>query len=264
MVNREDFLVNSNGISISCSMFSMDPNYDRPVLLLCHGMPAGDNRQGDVSTEFSGQELDYPAIAEWFALEGFNTIIFNFRGTGESGGNFHPLGWVQDLNSLIDFVNSRRDLKAENIAIFGSSLGAAISIYVASRRQDVGAVVSFASPATMLARKNPQDAIQRFRDIGIIRDDSFPDSIDQWASESEELSPDKSIENISPRPILLIHGTSDEVVPTESAHILYSMAGKPKKIKILENVGHRLRSEPEALMCAIDWLKTVFVSNPLV
>ena len=154
--------------------------------------------------------------------------------------------------------------KDENIAIFGSSLGAAISIYVASRRQDVAAVVSFASPSAMSARKNPEDAIQRFRDMGIIRDDSFPESIDGWASESEELSPDKSIENISPRPILLIHGTGDEVVPFENANILYSMAGQPKEMKILENVGHRLRSEPEALKYAIDWLKTVFVSNPLM
>ena len=260
MINREDFLINSNGIPIVCSLFCMHPDDDRPILVLCHGMPAGDNRQNGFDRGHAIEELDYASIAEWFALEGFKTVIFNFRGTGESGGNFHPMGWVEDLNSLIDYLKSRNDLEAENVAIFGSSLGAAVSIYVASRRTDISAVVSFASPATMLARQYPRETIERFRDMGIIRDDSFPDSIDEWAYESEKLSPDKSVENISPCPILVIHGTSDEVVPVESASILYSIAGDPKQLKILENVGHRLRGEPEALTYAIDWLKTVFVS----
>ena len=104
MINREDFLINSNGIPIVCSLFCMHPDDDRPILVLCHGMPAGDNRQNGFDSGHAIEELDYASIAEWFALEGFKTVIFNFRGTGESGGNFHPMGWVEDLNSLIDYL----------------------------------------------------------------------------------------------------------------------------------------------------------------
>jgi fermentation-respiration switch protein FrsA (DUF1100 family) len=225
-------------------------------------MPAGnknDNKYG-IDPQHA-VELDYPTIAEWCALEGLNTIIFNFRGTGQSGGNFHPLGWAEDLEAILDFLIKQEYVKKDSIAVFGSSMGAAIAIYVAARRKEIAGVVSFASPAIMNRRANPELAIERFRDMGIIKDANFPESIEQWADESRVLNPVEWIAKISPRPILLIHGDADEVVSPGSLEILYREAGYPKDMKMLEGIGHRLRSEPDALKFAIEWLTYKFVST---
>ena len=56
--------------------------------MLCHGFPAG---PGGART--SGQT--YPEFAERLAAEtGWTVLTFNFRGTGESGGEFSLAGWL--------------------------------------------------------------------------------------------------------------------------------------------------------------------------
>ena len=63
------------------------------------------------------------------------------------------------------------------------------------------------------------------------------------------------IGRISPRPLLMIHGEKDDLVPVEHAHRLYERAGEPKELVILPGAGHRLRLEEKAITTALNWLK---------
>src|SRR5881227_3538610 len=92
----------------------------RPALVLCHGFPAG---PGGALT--SAQT--YPDLADHLAAEtGWTVIAFNFRGAGESEGNFSLLGWLDDLVAVVDHAV---DLpRVGGVWIAGSSAGGSLAL----------------------------------------------------------------------------------------------------------------------------------------
>ena len=258
VVLRENAWVNSDGISLAASLFIPPGSGPHPGLVLCHGMPVSSGVRSDMdhhSLSDSGYELDYADLAEWCAWEGFATVIFNFRGTGDSGGNFHHLGWTQDLDVIISWLREKPHVDLNRIFLIGSSLGAAVAIYVTAHRDDVAGLVSFASPSVMLARHQPVEAVEKLRKLGVIRDAWFPESLEEWANESEKISPAKWVGNVAPRPLLLLHGDADQVVPAENAHALFDLAGENKELLLLSGVGHRFRHEAIVMSKSLEWIK---------
>ena len=259
MVLRENSWVNSNGISLATSLFIPPGSGPHPGLVLCHGMPVSSGVRSDMDHSFGGDELDYADLAEWCAWEGFATVIFNFRGTGDSGGNFHHLGWAQDLDTIISWLRDKPDVDHTRIVLIGSSLGAAVAIYVAAHREDVAGLVSFASPSVMVARSQPVEAVERLRKLGIIRDAWFPESLEDWAHESEKISPARWVGDVAPRHLLLLHGDADQVVPVQNAHALFDLAGENKELFLLSGVGHRFRHEASVMSKSLEWIKGKFL-----
>ncbi|PIP48965.1 MAG: hypothetical protein COX14_01740, partial [Chloroflexi bacterium CG23_combo_of_CG06-09_8_20_14_all_45_10] len=107
----------------------------------------------------------------------------------------------------------------------------------------------------LTGKETAPSAIQHFRDIGVIRDKNFPPSIEEWLRGFEVVSPIHWIDKISPRPLLLVHGDADEVVPLEQAHRLYQKAKEPKKLAIIPGAKHKLRLEETAIATVLSWLK---------
>ena len=259
MVTRENLWLDSDGIRLAASLFMPLGSGPHPGLIICHGMPAGPQSGTGIPVTSDG-ELGYPALAEWCAWEGFATVIFNFRGTGESGGNFHTLGWARDLYAVVSWLQERPEVDVSRILLLGSSLGAAVAIYVTAHRQDVAGLVSFASPAVMGTRSQPAEAVERMRGLGIIRDLDFPPSLEEWAQEGQELSPVDWVGKIAPRPLLLLQGDADDTVHPDNVHVLLERAGAGKELRMLAGVGHRFRQEKTAVGTALEWLKEKFLS----
>ena len=63
-----------------------------PTVCVCHGIPA--ERRHPV-------DRGYRLLAERICRQGFAVFIFNFRGTGDSGGNLDILGWTRDLRQSL-------------------------------------------------------------------------------------------------------------------------------------------------------------------
>jgi alpha-beta hydrolase superfamily lysophospholipase len=60
---------------------------------------------------------------------------------------------------------------------------------------------------------------------------------------------------LSPRPLLLIHGDADTILPHQSSEAIYERAREPKTIKIVHGAGHRLsEAEDEIFDLTVDWL----------
>jgi len=185
-------------------------------------------------------------------------LIFNFRGTGRSEGNLDILGWSRDLQAALDFLYSLKEVDKTRFCLLGFSGGAAVSIYTAAHDPRVSSVTTCACPAdfrSLPQRETTLDIIQRFRQIGAIRDKDFPPSIEEWEKGIETVSPIKWIDKISPRPLLLVHGDADEGIPLEHAQKLYQKAKEPKELKIIPGAKHNLRLEKAAMDFVLDWLK---------
>ena len=247
---KKDVVLRVEDATISGRLYLPGGKTSYPTVCVCHGIPA---RIPDLS------DRGYPLLAEGICYEGFSVLIFNFRGTGVSGGNFDILGWTRDLKAVIDYLWALPEVDRSYLSLFGFSGGAAISIYVASQDKRVSSVVTCACPAEFTFSTEadaPQSAIEHFRSIGAIRDKDFPRSTEEWLSGFRLISPIKYVAEIASRPLLLVHGSEDEVVEVSHAHKLYDGAGEPKQIIIVAGAGHRLRQDDKAMAFVIDWLKS--------
>ncbi len=247
---KRDFTLTVDGLRLPGEVRLPEIKGPCPGLILCHGIPSGQQP----STGDSG----YPGLAQRFCNAGFITLIFNFRGCGPAQGNLDMLGWTRDLKAAIDYLASLAEVDRSHICVLGSSAGAAASVYVTAKDPRISALVTFASPATFSFLSNREQAINtiaHFRNIELIRDKDFPPSIDEWLDGFNTVSPIRWVDKISPRPLLLIHGEKDDLVPVEHARQLYERAGQPKEIVLIPDAGHRLRLEEKAVTTALKWLK---------
>jgi uncharacterized protein len=214
---------------------------------LCHGIPSpnpGPPNQG------------YPQLAERFAIEGFITCVFNFRGTGQSGGNLDLLGWTHDLEAVVAHMTKIPYVDQSRIFLMGFSAGAATSIYVAARNARISAVVSCASPAEFPSLRL-DELLQQCRNLGTIKEELYSFSPKEWRDHFFEINPIRWIDRISPRPLLIIHGTSDELIDQNHAERLYEKAKEPKRLVVIPEAGHRLRTNEMAMDTALSWLKAL-------
>jgi len=98
----EKFSLKIHDLRIQGEIYALSPAPQSfPALILCYGIPARTKEPDD---------RGYPLLAERFCREGFLFLIFNFRGAGLSGGNFDILGWAEDLDGILDYLMSRRDV----------------------------------------------------------------------------------------------------------------------------------------------------------
>jgi len=221
-----------------------------PTVCVCHGIPVAPPDPSD---------RGYPLLAERICCEGLAVLIFNFRGTGASGGNLDLSGWTRDLKAGIDYLWALPEVDRSHLSLLGFSAGAAVSICVAAQDNRVSSVASCACPAeftSLIEADDLQSVINHFRDIGAIRDKDFPPSVEDWVGGFKLVSPVSYVTEIAPRPLLLVHGNKDELVDVGHAYRLYARAGEPKQVIIFDGAGHRLRQNDRAMAIIIDWLKS--------
>jgi len=240
-----------DGISIFGQLFLPDSTVQYPLVCLCHGAPSGSPPEPD--------DGGYPALAEIICRENLAVYFFNFRGTGDSGGNIDFLGWTRDLQAVVDYLWNTNNIDKSCFYLVGFSAGAAVSIYVASKDTRISGVAACACPAhfgLFTESGSPQSTIDRYREIGAIRDDDFPPSLEGWFDNLNQVTPLDHVAGIAPRPLLLIHGSYDETVPVDHAHSLYEKAGNPRKLVVIDGAGHRLRRDDKAVSVVLGWLKS--------
>jgi len=222
-----------------------------PTVCVCHGIPSGNPPDPD--------DGGYPLLAEKLCGEGFAVFIFNFRGTGASGGNLDMPGWTRDLGAAIDYLGTLPEVDRSHLMLLGFSGGAAVSVYVAAQDRRVSSVVACACPAEFTfssIAEGPQSVAEHFRSIGAIREKDFPRSAEEWLNGFKLVSPVEYVAGIAPRPLLVVHGSNDETVELSHAYRLYERAGEPKQIIIINGATHRLRQNDEAMARVLDWLKS--------
>ena len=63
-VTRQDYRLDSGGISLAATLFVPPGPGPHPALVICHGMPAGPRSDpGGSDTDTEGEGLEYPGLA---------------------------------------------------------------------------------------------------------------------------------------------------------------------------------------------------------
>lgn len=156
---------------------------------------------------------------ETFARLGVNVMALDYRGYGKSEGTPDEAGIYRDADATYrDLVETRR-FQPQNIFIYGHSLGGAVAIDLASRRECGGLIVeSSFTRGTEMARRMLLIPLLEY--IPKSRFDSLAKITRVGA------------------PILVMHGTRDSVVPFSMGERLYEAAREPKSFFPVEGAGH--------------------------
>lgn len=103
------------------------------------------------SHEHPGSKAQWSDSAPWFAARGFMVLAYDFRGWGESQGEFDASKTPMDVFAAIAFVHSRG---AKKVILLGASMGADISLVAASETQVAGVITL--SPEYLFGLNNTQ------------------------------------------------------------------------------------------------------------
>jgi|SRR5919106_906331 dipeptidyl aminopeptidase/acylaminoacyl peptidase len=198
------------------------------VIVLVHGV---------YSNAWDGQT---PDVAHAYHDAGFNVFLFDSRGQGRSGGTL-GLAWVerQDVRAAVDLLLAR-GFRAGKVGVHGTSYGAATALLAAAEIPEVGAVVADSAFADVrdvmlgeLTRRtglSPRLAQLLAPGVGLVAQCRYGLDLD-------EASPERAIAAIS-RPVFLIHGEQDHIIPVESLQRLRSAARTSTTVWVLPGCQH--------------------------
>jgi uncharacterized protein len=250
----EAFTVHCEGIPIRGRVYFPTARPDRlyPVVILCHGIPgSGAERPSD--------DPGYEGMASEFTSLGTAAAVFNFRGCGDSGGNFAMMGWVRDLEGVLDTVINLPHIDKTRVILLGFSGGGAAATCASSENADVYGLAIVGTPAHFrLFEDKPETIIEDFRKRGIIRDPDFPPDVTAWMDEFDRIEPRRWIAQFEGRYVLIVHGDADELIPVEHAKELYAAAPAGiSELVILPGGVHRLRLDPRCIALLKDWVSKI-------
>jgi fermentation-respiration switch protein FrsA (DUF1100 family) len=179
-------------------------------------------------------------FAEVLRSSGFNVLLFDFHGWGESDRGPVTFGDREtgDILGAVRFLKQQRPGKAHRIGVIGFSMGAAAAIRATAQSADIDAVVADGSFARLdaQARRFFQRFLGPLWPVAYVPARWFGERLTGTALAS--ISPLAAIARISPRPVLIIHGTRDRVVDARDARQLYGAARPPKTLWLVKGAGH--------------------------
>ena len=240
-----DAWFDSAGLALSAHLAEPPGVAHAPGLVLCHGFPVR-------GREAVASGKSFPELAERIAGEmGWVVLTINFRGCGRSEGNFSMLGWREDIYAAVDHVAA---LGTASVWLAGFGTGGSLCLAEAARNPAVAGVAAMAAPVDFSAwAGNPRRLLLHAREVGVVKDPDFPPNFGEWAQELKEFDPADFARQVAPRPLLLLHGENDDLVPSIDTRLMAEEHGAAE-MHIIDGAGHELRHDPRAVAILLGWL----------
>jgi len=213
-----------------------------PTVLLLHGL-----------TE---TKWHYLPTGELVAKKGYNVVLMDLRGHGQSGGKYIGYGVVErdDVKYVMDRLIRQGEIGPE-IYVFGVTLGAATAIHYAAVEPRVKGIMA-------MAPYRDAESIGRWRlalhsAVFHKNEEKYQDALARAGVLSgfdpPETSTVQAVKKIK-CPLLLVHGVLDFGVPLAHSEEIFKAANEPKKFKVVT-------PGPEQLALGLNW--NAWVANQM-
>jgi uncharacterized protein len=168
---------------------------------------------------------------------GNNVLVFDWRSRGQSDIAQHSLAFYELRDAEAALAYARNRVPGAQLGVIGYSMGASIAILLAARHPDIHAIVAD-SPFTGIAEVVAAGVTRHRLPARLVT--SLTDALTGWrfGYRFSDVRPIDVVASLAPRPLLLIHGEADTVIPTSHAHMLYEAAGEPKHLWLFPGVEH--------------------------
>jgi alpha-beta hydrolase superfamily lysophospholipase len=215
---------------VTLSAWFVPAENPRGTLLYCHG------NGGNISN------IAFE-IGEWHA-RGFESLVFDYRGYGKSGGEALPTEaqTYLDGEAAWQWITAVHGTPAERLVIWGHSLGGGICAELAEAHR----------PAALVL----QSTFTRLPDIGA---QEYP-----WLPVrllSRYRYPNVTRLALLECPVVIAHGPSDEIIPFEHGRRLFAAAREPKLFLELSG-GHNMSLDESSWATLLGFLEKQGAISP--
>jgi pimeloyl-ACP methyl ester carboxylesterase len=283
-MNRETVTYFSQSQRVSAYYYRPTTAQDRaPALVFCPG--------------FTGTKLNplYDIFLGPLTEAGYGVLVPDHRGWGESEGEpgaIYPLDQVADLRAGLSYLETRSDVAANRLGLFGVSFGGGNATYTAAVDSRVRAAVAVSAVGDGYAWLRGMRREYEWWDfLDTIADDRRQRALtgeSRLVDPTEEImiaSPErKALKGaglaartplacadaildyrpvqvahlIAPRAMLWLCLAADPVVPADLSRAMYAAAGEPKKLVVLPGAAHYAGYEqfqPQIVGHSLDWFE---------
>ena len=197
------------------------------------------------------------ASLAWMPARGFNVFIFDYRGYGASEGSPSLEGAQLDIDAAMQTLLARPDIDKDRIVIYGQSLGGSLGAYYVAHSAHRGRIRALVIESAFSGYV--EIAREKFADHWI----TWPFQWLPYLTVDDTFSPLPVMAQISPIPLLVLHGERDTIVPVHHGRELYEAALEPKQLWIVPGAGHiqtmRDAAERDRLVA---YLREVLATQP--
>jgi uncharacterized protein len=187
-------LQTSDGISLhGWYIAALQP---RGTVLFMHG------NAGNISPRLDSVQM--------FHRMGYNTLIFDYRGYGNSGGKPTEQGTYRDAEAAWRYLTEQRHISSCRIVLFGESLGGAVAAWLAARQKPAALVIA-----------------SGFTSVPDLGQQLYPYLPVRWLARIRYDT--RGYLRAVKAPVLIAHSPQDDIIPFEHGRALFAAANPPKQ-----------------------------------
>jgi dipeptidyl aminopeptidase/acylaminoacyl peptidase len=239
----------SGGHRLLGTLFLARGDAPKPTAVILHGIP--------------GIEKNYD-LAHALRDGGWNSLLFHYRGSWGSGGHYVLRTIPTDVRAALDHLSSGRypQVDPARLVLVGHSLGGWAAVLAAAGDPRVCAVA--VCGAVTDPRALPFTAAGAAAEFTPWLQGLTPEGfLDQWQALDAAYAPIEQVARLAPRPLFILHGRADEVVPVSQAETLYARAGEPRLLSVHPEANHSFTwHRPWLRDQILGWLKHLDLHTP--
>lgn len=224
-----------------------------PGVVMCHG--------------FTGHKAEthrlFVTTARDLAAHGLAVLRFDFRGSGDSAGEFRDMTIsreIEDARAALRYLADRPGVDATRLGALGLSLGGCVAACLSGRERLQALVLwaAVAHPGRIFDRRFPEFGEADWIDMngwGLGRG---------FVEDSRTVRPLEEVKRHL-GPVLVVHGSKDESVPPSDAQDYYDAIGEKCRLLYIEESDHTFSSFPwkeQAISASRGFLLQGLGANP--
>ncbi len=147
---------------------------------------------------------------QMFHRLGYSTLIFDYRGYGNSSGVPTEQGTYRDAEAAWRYLTEQRQIPSCRIVLFGESLGGAVAAWLAARQKPAALVIA-----------------SGFTSVPDLGQQLYPFLPVRWLARIRYDT--REYLRAVAAPVLIAHSPEDDIIPFEHGRVLYAAANPPKQ-----------------------------------
>lgn len=141
---------------------------------------------------------------------GYNMLIFDYRGYGNSSGAPTEQGTYRDAEAAWRYLTEQRHTSSCHIVLFGESLGGAVAAWLAARQKPAALVIA-----------------SGFTSVPDLGQQLYPYLPVRWLARIH-YDTRESLRAVA-APVLIAHSPEDDIIPFNHGRALFAAANPPKQ-----------------------------------